>query len=101
MPQDTTSWGRLSQGDTPFPCNHNIIAPADRFVNYYRKKHGSTLHISIGIHRSVPVIRTEDLYLKRMSTVHEIMKRRALKINKAAPRGLTGTLLYASGFMFR
>ena len=37
----------------------------------------------------------------RVRAVNAIMKRRALKINKSAVRGLTGTLFYASGFMFR
>jgi hypothetical protein len=47
------------------------------------------------------MVRVWTCICRRVSAVHEIMKRRALKINKSAVRGLTGTLLYASGFMFR
>lgn len=58
------------------------------------------MHLSLRIQQSGAMIQTVDSYLKKASTVHEIMKRRALKFNNSAVRGLTGTLFYAPGFMF-
>ena len=67
MPQDTTSWGRLSQGDTPL----YIIIGRTRYADFLEQIIGyifGLLFLGIGFWRWIPAIialRAEEIVLRR------------------------------------